>query len=215
MIEPVLELLLLQAKICYTHPVWPFHVQIFCERAPSKQTQAWILMNVNMADCPLWSIGLLWHVHELNMDWIVITAKISLAISNELLIKHIHLSSLWHAQDLSNDWMIVAAAACFLCAISCLYQWLEGEIVQQQACQSRLGLVYLQKLLIASQQQIFVLGKVLQHVETLKCYLINYPYLSDYGRQYFVFLFHRGTEQLHQGDMNNSTSPNMFLIHKK
>ena len=35
------------------------------------------------------------------------------------------------------------------------------------------------------------------------------------GRQYFVFLFRRGTEQPHQGDMNNSTSPNMFLIHKK
>ena len=35
------------------------------------------------------------------------------------------------------------------------------------------------------------------------------------GRQYCVFLFCRGTEQPHQGDMNNSNSPNMFLIHKK
>ncbi len=35
------------------------------------------------------------------------------------------------------------------------------------------------------------------------------------GRQYFVFLFRRGTEQPRQGDMNNSTSPNMFPIHKK
>ena len=35
------------------------------------------------------------------------------------------------------------------------------------------------------------------------------------GRQYFVFLFRRGTEQPHQGDMNNATSPKMFLIHKK
>ena len=35
------------------------------------------------------------------------------------------------------------------------------------------------------------------------------------GRQYFVFLFRLGTEQPHQGDMNNSNSPNMFLIHKK
>ena len=34
------------------------------------------------------------------------------------------------------------------------------------------------------------------------------------GRQYFVFLIRRGTEQPHQGDMNNSTLPNMFLIHK-
>ena len=34
------------------------------------------------------------------------------------------------------------------------------------------------------------------------------------GRQCFVFLFRRGTEQPHQGDMNISTSPNMFLIHK-
>jgi hypothetical protein len=35
------------------------------------------------------------------------------------------------------------------------------------------------------------------------------------GRQYFVFLFRRGTEQPHQDNMYNSTSPNIFLIHKK
>jgi hypothetical protein len=35
------------------------------------------------------------------------------------------------------------------------------------------------------------------------------------GSIYFVFLFRRGTEQPRQGDMNNSTSPNMFPIHKK
>ena len=36
------------------------------------------------------------------------------------------------------------------------------------------------------------------------------------GRQYFAFLFRQGTEQEpHQGDMNNSTSPNMFLIKNK
>jgi hypothetical protein len=34
------------------------------------------------------------------------------------------------------------------------------------------------------------------------------------GRQYFVFLLRQGTEQPHQGDMNNSTSMTMFLIHK-
>jgi hypothetical protein len=39
----------------------------------------------------------------------------------------------------------------------------------------------------------------------VKRYLINYPHLSDYGQTYFVFLFRRGTEQPHQGDMNNST----------
>jgi hypothetical protein len=49
----------------------------------------------------------------------------------------------------------------------------------------------------------------------VKRYLINYPHLSDYGQTIFVFLFHRGTEQPHQGDMKNSTSPNMFIIHKK
>jgi hypothetical protein len=32
------------------------------------------------------------------------------------------------------------------------------------------------------------------------------------GRQYFVFLFHQGTEQPHQGDVNNLMS---FLIHPK
>jgi hypothetical protein len=48
----------------------------------------------------------------------------------------------------------------------------------------------------------------------VKRYLINYPVSMSIGRQYFVFLFHQGTEQPHQGDMNNSTSTNMFLIHK-
>ena len=52
------------------------------------------------------------------------------------------------------------------------------------------------------------------NVKTLKRYLRNYPHLSDYGQTIFVFLFRRGTEQPHQGDMNNSTSPNMFLINK-
>ena len=32
------------------------------------------------------------------------------------------------------------------------------------------------------------------------------------GRQYFVFLFRRGTEQTHQGDVNNIMP---FLIHPK
>jgi hypothetical protein len=52
-------------------------------------------------------------------------------------------------------------------------------------------------------------------LKMLKRYLINYPHLSDYGQTIFVFLFRRGTEHQHQGDMNNSTTPNMFLIHKK
>ena len=46
----------------------------------------------------------------------------------------------------------------------------------------------------------------------VKRYLINYPYLLIMGRQYFVFLFRRGTEQPHQGDVNNIPS---FLIHPR
>jgi hypothetical protein len=42
--------------------------------------------------------------------------------------------------------------------------------------------------------------------------LINYPYLLIMGRQYFVFLFRRGTEQPRQGDVNNIPS---FLIHPR
>ncbi len=46
----------------------------------------------------------------------------------------------------------------------------------------------------------------------VKRYLINYPYLLIMGRQYFVFLFRQGTEQPHQGDVNNILS---FLIHPR
>jgi hypothetical protein len=49
-------------------------------------------------------------------------------------------------------------------------------------------------------------------VYLLKGYLINYPYLSDYGQTTFFFLFRQGTEQLHQGDVNNIVP---FLIHPK
>jgi hypothetical protein len=51
-------------------------------------------------------------------------------------------------------------------------------------------------------------------VKNVKRYLINYPVFMSMGRQYFVFLFRQGIEQPHQGDMNNSISTNMFLIHK-
>ena len=51
-----------------------------------------------------------------------------------------------------------------------------------------------------------------KNLETLKLYLINYPYLLIMGRQCFVFLFHGGTEQSHQGNKNNIMS---FLIHPK
>ena len=48
--------------------------------------------------------------------------------------------------------------------------------------------------------------------KTLKRYIINYPYLLIMGGEYFVFLFHQGTEQPHQGDVNNIPS---FLIHPR
>ena len=49
-------------------------------------------------------------------------------------------------------------------------------------------------------------------VVLIKRYLINYPFLLIMGRQYFVFLVRQGTEQPHQGDVNNISS---FLIHPR
>jgi hypothetical protein len=51
-------------------------------------------------------------------------------------------------------------------------------------------------------------------VSNVKHYLINNLVSMSMGRRYFVFLFHQGTEQPHQGDVNNSTSTNMLPIHK-
>ena len=41
--------------------------------------------------------------------------------------------------------------------------------------------------------------------QKVKRYLINHLIIMILSRQCFVFLFHQGTEQLHQGDRNNST----------
>jgi hypothetical protein len=72
--------------------------------------------------------------------------------------------------------------------------------------------IALDSMLLAFGNAVILLLILFVLFENVKRYLINYPYLSDYGQTLFVFLFRRGTEQPHQGDVNNIMP---FLIHPK